>query len=174
MARTLVALMVVVASMLGMIGCSGGAPATAAYQLTIVADESVKSGGVMPSIEVDVVGPSQADEASWEGRDVWAHFDKGVRTAPFIKSFAFSAVSPGPQVLAKTDPIWKDQWLGPSRTRKLFVFVRNNALREPKGAENANWRRAVSIEEKAWKSDRLRITIQRDVVVITEEPSVTK
>ncbi len=167
-ASLLTAVLMAVVSM-GLIGCAQDKPSTQAYRITIVADDSLRVDGQLPSIDVDIVGPSQADAPIYAAMGVSQYFERGSRNQPFILQRPFSRSRPGPFVIDMNDPIWR-QWLDVSRARTLYVFVRNNALPPPRSeAEDNLWRRPIPLEKTAFQTSALRVVIHKDKVSVMED-----
>lgn len=95
-------------------GCCG--PAPKAWNVTVSLDEeswAAAGGGVIPSLEVDLVGINPTEKPNWEGYPVSKYFSPGnaLRRDADRVTKTFTNEDRQAKTLTKKDPTWNTQWL---------------------------------------------------------------
>jgi len=126
----------------------------------------------MPSVRVDVVGVSKADEdkiKAYPVRDWYGVNDQrraNYRSLDLVKSLTFTGGTPQTQSIPANDPIWK-AWRSAGAST-LYVFAQSSNISPDEKGADSGWRRAMSLNSEEWnKATRLAVSVGSDGVSIT-------
>jgi hypothetical protein len=129
------------------------------YDLAVTPDSTLRDGGRMPLVEVDLVGVAEADIGQWAGYDVSRYFsgeDPLRRSAAgYTRTLTFSNDNAGTQVISATDPIWKT-WQERGVTT-LFVLANARTIQFAPGADFR--KKQIPLTTDKWESGTRRLDI---------------
>ena len=105
-------------------GC-GGAPKMGRYDYRITLDDALRdtNTGMMPSIEVDLVGVNESEKDRWDEQNIDQYFTPRdvVRANADRHSMAFTNSNSAPKLLKADAPDW-GAWIANGATH-MFIFA---------------------------------------------------
>lgn len=120
-----------------LVGCGG--PRLGHYDVVVTPDASLREGGQLPPVKVDVVGVKPADLNRWQQYPVDNYFSGSDSLrhdfAPFARQLSFDANSDQPQTISMKDPIW-DEW-AKAGVMKVFVLATARSMQAGGGGVDA-------------------------------------
>jgi hypothetical protein len=142
-------------------GCSGSGMGK--YNVMVSPGGGLKdAAGGMPSVEVDLVGASDAQAERLKAYSVNDYFSgrDTMRAEADKKTLSFTKASPGPQTLSEKDPIWQS-WKDKGATQ--LVVIANLPGVSGKGEDPR--RLVLPLAGNRWDTDDIQVEVQKSGVV---------
>ncbi|MDX2132101.1 MAG: hypothetical protein SFY69_08615 [Planctomycetota bacterium] len=146
------------------------------YDLGVTPDSTLREGGRMPLVEVDLVGVAESDVGQWQAYDVSRYFsgeDQLRRSAAsYTHTLRFSNDDAGTKVIPASDPMWK-VWQDRGVTT-LFVMANSRTMQFAPGADFR--KKMIPLTTDKWDSStrRLEIVVTSGKVDCTTPMKVVK
>ncbi|MFM9996873.1 MAG: hypothetical protein ACKVU4_13860 [Phycisphaerales bacterium] len=145
--------------------CSGPSMGKYNIELTLAPDVASAPGGP-PPISVDIVGLNDTQVGAWSGYRISRYWSPGDRLRSEAASFrvgrTFGPSSPGPQTLARTDPVWA--------TWKQNGAMHLCVIADLPGAQSGDTdlrRIVIPLDQRRWDVETIKITVYRSQLMCT-------
>lgn len=146
----------------GMIGCTSKLK-LGRYDLVVTPDASLRDTGTgkLPLVEVDLIGVSENEIATWNAQSVDQHFSgENARRAAakdYTRTFTFSQDDAAPKTLASNDPIYQ-VWEKRGVTT-LFVFASARTFRVSPGGPDGR-RLSIPLTTDKWEVRKIDLLLK--------------
>lgn len=145
-----------------------------AFNVNVSLDEDswkTFTGGVIPSLEVDIVGINDNEKPKWDAYSPGKYFspnDPRRRDAD-RHTVTFTDEDREAKELSRKDPIWKEKWLGKKGkgAKWLFILVNLPGIDQdhPEDSDPRKLVLPLACKEWGWKVKTLDIEIKSSTIV---------
>jgi hypothetical protein len=154
--------------MLGLVGCAS--ESAARFELSVVADDTMRQAGLLPSFEVDIVGVEPLAHDLWFNAPLNKYFSGGIplRSTALRYTVKFSNDDVKPKILSKDDPIWQ-KWFEKG-AKELYILAYLPGLHDDKAGMRDSRRLILPLDITRWETGKIEIKIFKGSVSSTTPP----
>lgn len=151
-------------------GCGPGKGRLGAKDLVVTVDDSLKEGGRLGQVQVDLVGIKPDEVEAWKAYGVSDYFSgndaKRAGAAEYSRRLLFSSADQGPKTVSAKDEIWSkwDQAKGGRGVMSIAVLAYSSAM-TPGSPGNDPRKRIFLFDSRVYtKADKVEFIIKKSGV----------